>query len=262
MARNFDWLPNYALFMAVKNAHGGVCCTEWEEDIRLHKESAVEAYKSKYEDEILFYEFLQYLFAKQWNTLKKYANESGIKIVGDVPIYVAFDSADIWANPELFQLDEKNVPLAVAGVPPDAFSATGQLWGNPLYSWYYHKETGYAWWIKRMKHCYKLYDVVRVDHFRGFEAYYCVPAGDKTAERGVWEKGPGMDLFKAIEAALGKKEIIAEDLGFLTPEVLEMLKESGYPVMKVLHFAFYVLQFIPKFLFKFMEPVSLNERMA
>ena len=239
IARNFEWVTNYALFMAVKNAHGGACWTNWEEDILLRKESALEAYKEKYEEEILFYEYLQYLFSKQWNALKKYANQNGIKIVGDVPIYVAFDSADIWANPELFQLDKKNVPLAVAGVPPDAFSETGQLWGNPLYRWEYHKETGYEWWIKRMKHCFKMYDVVRVDHFRGFEAYYSVPAGDKTAERGVWKKGPGMELFKAIEAALGKKEIIAEDLGFLTPEVLEMLEESGYPGMKVLQFAFY-----------------------
>ena len=239
ITRNLDWVPNYALYMAVKNANGGACWTEWPEDIRLRKESAIEKYKETYKDEILFYEFLQYLFAKQWNALKKYANENGIKIVGDVPIYVSFDSADLWANPELFQLDEKNVPLAVAGVPPDAFSKTGQLWGNPLYRWEYHKKTGYAWWIKRMKHCYKLYDVVRVDHFRGFEAYYSVPAQDKTAERGVWKKGPGLDLFKAIEAELGKKEIIAEDLGFLTPEVLKMLEESGYPGMKVLQFAFY-----------------------
>ncbi len=239
LTRNLDWVPNYALYMAVKNANGGACWTEWPEDIRLRKETAIDEYKEKYKDEILFYEFLQYLFAKQWNALKKYANENGIKIVGDVPIYVSFDSADLWANPELFQLDEKNVPLAVAGVPPDAFSKTGQLWGNPLYRWDYHKKTGYAWWIKRMKHCYKLYDVVRVDHFRGFEAYYSVPAQDKTAERGVWKKGPGLDLFKAIEAELGKKEIIAEDLGFLTPEVLKMLEESGYPGMKVLQFAFY-----------------------
>ena len=239
LTRNLDWVPNYALYMAVKNAQGGACWTEWPEDIRLRKESAIEEYKEKYKDEILFYEFLQYLFAKQWNALKRYANENGIKIVGDVPIYVSFDSADLWANPELFQLDEKNVPLAVAGVPPDAFSKTGQLWGNPLYRWDYHKKTGYVWWIKRMKHCYKLYDVVRVDHFRGFEAYYSVPAQDKTAERGVWKKGPGLDLFKAIEAELGKKEIIAEDLGFLTPEVLKMLEDSGYPGMKVLQFAFY-----------------------
>lgn len=239
LTRNLDWVSNYALYMTVKNANGGVCWTEWPEDIRLRKESAIEEYKAKYKDEILFYEYLQYLFAKQWNALKKYANTKGIKIVGDVPIYVSFDSADLWANPELFQLDEKNVPLAVAGVPPDAFSKTGQLWGNPLYRWDYHEKTGYAWWIKRMKHCYKLYDVVRVDHFRGFEAYYSVPAQDKTAERGVWKKGPGLDLFKAIEAELGKKEIIAEDLGFLTPEVLKMLEESGYPGMKVLQFAFY-----------------------
>ena len=239
LTRNLDWVSNYALYMTVKNVNGGVCWTEWPEDIRLRKESAIEEYKAKYKDEILFYEYLQYLFAKQWNALKKYANTKGIKIVGDVPIYVSFDSADLWANPELFQLDEKNVPLAVAGVPPDAFSKTGQLWGNPLYRWDYHEKTGYAWWIKRMKHCYKLYDVVRVDHFRGFEAYYSVPAQDKTAERGVWKKGPGLDLFKAIEAELGKKEIIAEDLGFLTPEVLKMLEESGYPGMKVLQFAFY-----------------------
>lgn len=237
--RNGEWVEEYALFMAAKNAHKGACWTQWEESLILREEETLELYRTEYASEIEFYEYVQFLFAKQWNALKAYANKNGIQIVGDVPIYVAFDSADIWANPKLFQLDEKNVPLAVAGVPPDAFSATGQLWGNPLYRWEYHKETGYAWWIKRMKHCFKMYDIVRMDHFRGFEAYYSVPAGDETAERGEWEKGPGMDLFSAIEKAIGKKEIIAEDLGFLTPEVRELLQESGFPGMKVLQFAFY-----------------------
>ncbi len=237
--RNGEWVEEYALFMAAKNAHKGACWTQWEESLILREEETLELYRTEYASEIEFYEYVQFLFAKQWNALKAYANKKGIKIVGDVPIYVAFDSADIWANPKLFQLDEKNVPLAVAGVPPDAFSATGQLWGNPLYRWEYHKKTGYAWWIKRMKHCFKMYDIVRMDHFRGFEAYYSVPAGDETAERGEWEKGPGMELFSAIEEAIGKKEIIAEDLGFLTPEVWELLQESGFPGMKVLQFAFY-----------------------
>ena len=239
IARNYDWVIDYALFMAVKNAHNGACWSEWEEDILLRKESALEKYREEYAEDILFYEFLQYLFDKQWSKLKAYANEAGIKIVGDVPIYVALDSTDIWANPELFQLDEKNMPLAVAGCPPDAFSETGQLWGNPLYRWEYHKDTDYAWWIKRMKHCFEWYDIVRIDHFRGFEAYYSIPAGAETAMKGTWEKGPGMDLFHAMEEALGEKEVIAEDLGLLTPEVEELLKDSGYPGMKVFQFAFY-----------------------
>ena len=239
IARNYDWIVDYALFMAVKNAHGGACFSEWEEDILLRKEAAMEKYRKEYQEDILFYEFLQYHFEKQWSTLKAYANEAGIKIIGDVPIYVAFDSAELWACPELFQLDEKNMPLAVAGCPPDAFSATGQLWGNPLYRWDYHRSTGYAWWIKRMKHCFNLYDIVRVDHFRGFEAYYSIPASTKNATKGKWIKGPGMELFQAIEEALGKKEIIAEDLGLLTPDVVKLLKDSGYPGMKVFQFAFY-----------------------
>lgn len=237
--KNGDWVEEYALFMAAKNAHHGACWTQWEESLILREEETLEMYRTEYAAEIEFYEYVQFLFAKQWKALKAYANENGIQIIGDVPIYVALDSADIWANPQLFQLDEKNVPLAIAGVPPDAFSETGQLWGNPLYRWEYHKETGYKWWIKRMKHCFDMYDIVRMDHFRGFEAYYSVPAEDKTAERGVWEKGPGKALFEAIEEALGKKEIIAEDLGFLTPEVWKLLQETGYPGMKVLQFAFY-----------------------
>lgn len=239
IARNGAWVRDYALFMAVKNAHNGACFTEWEEDILLRREEALEKYRRAYMDEILFYEYIQYVFDKQWSSLKKYANEAGIQIVGDVPIYVAFDSTDIWANPELFRLDDKNMPTAVAGCPPDAFSETGQLWGNPLYRWDYHKSTGYDWWIRRMKHCYDLYDIVRVDHFRGFEAYYSIPAGAQTAIHGTWEKGPGLELFEAIKNALGDKEIIAEDLGLLTPEVEQLLEESGYPGMKVLQFAFY-----------------------
>ena len=155
----------------------------------------------------------------QWKALKEYANDNGIKIIGDIPIYVAFDSADTWANPELFQFDENGYPTAVAGCPPDGFSATGQLWGNPLYDWDHHKETGYKWWISRIKHCYELYDVVRVDHFRAFDAYYAIPYGDKTAEFGRWRKGPGFSLFKAIREELGDVDMIAEDLGFLTDSV-------------------------------------------
>ena len=187
-----------------------------------------------------FYEFQQFQFNEQWSRLKTYANENGIRIIGDIPIYVAFDGADSWAHPELFQFDEECLPKAVAGCPPDAFSATGQLWGNPLYDWGYHKKDNYSWWIKRMEYSMKLYDVVRVDHFRGFEAYYSIPYGDPTAEFGHWEKGPGLDLFDRLKTSLKKEKlpIIAEDLGFLTPQVHEMLKESGFPGMKVLEFAF------------------------
>ena len=184
----------------------------------------MDKYRRKYAREIAFYQFQQYLFQVQWEKLKTYANDNGIKIIGDIPIYVAFDSADTWANPVLFQFDEDNQPKAVAGCPPDAFSATGQLWGNPLYDWEYHKKTGYAWWTRRMANCMKLYDVVRIDHFRGFDEYYSIPAKDKTAEFGHWEKGPDYALFKAMKKRFGKLPIIAEDLGFLTPSVLELVK--------------------------------------
>ncbi len=233
-----NWLLDYSLFMAVKDKFGGASWSEWEEDIRLRKPDAIEHYCSELEEDICFYEFLQYYFYKQWEQLKSYANQKGIQIIGDIPIYVAFDSADVWAAPQLFQLNEKNVPNAVAGCPPDGFSADGQLWGNPLYNWTYHKESGYAWWIARLSHCFKLYDVVRIDHFRGFDEYYSIPYGDKTAANGHWEKGPGMDLFQAVEKALGKKEVIAEDLGFMTNSVRKLVKESGFPNMKVLEFAF------------------------
>ena len=235
---NAHWLADYALYMAVKNSFEGKSWIYWDEAIKLRRPETVAQYQEKYADEILFYEFQQFLFAKQWRALKAYANAKGIEIVGDIPIYVALDSADTWANPQLFQLDETCTPTAVAGCPPDAFSATGQLWGNPLYRWDYHKETGYKWWIQRIAYCYQLYDVVRIDHFRGFDEYYSIPYGDETAEYGHWEPGPGYEIFKALKAELGKIQVIAEDLGFLTPSVIKLVKKTGYPGMKVLQFAF------------------------
>ena len=233
-----DWLLNYSLFMVLKNSHGGRAWNTWEDELRLRKPEAIKKAINKYADEVEFYNFLQYMFNKQWTELKAYANSKGIEIIGDIPIYVAFDSSDTWANPELFQLDKDNVPTDVAGCPPDAFSATGQLWGNPLYNWAYHKKTGYKWWIKRLAHCYKLYDVVRIDHFRGFDEYYAIPYGNPTAEKGEWRKGPGIELFDEMRKQLGEKAVIAEDLGFLTPSVIKLVKKTGYPGMKILQFAF------------------------
>ncbi len=235
---NKEWLCDYALYMAIKDEKDGKSYILWEDAIRTRQEKALQKYEEKLKERVLFYEFMQFLFWTQWSALKSYANEKGILIIGDIPIYVAFDSADTWANPELFQLDDKGNPLAVAGCPPDAFCATGQLWGNPLYRWDYHKETGYDWWMKRIAYSFKLYDVVRIDHFRGFDEYYAIPYGDPTAEFGHWEKGPGYDLFKVMKEKLGKKAVIAEDLGFLTPSVLKLVKKTGYPGMKVLQFAF------------------------
>ena len=228
----------YCVYMAVKNQFQGKSWAQWEEDIRLRKPETVKAWEEELADEILFYEFQQLKFQEQWKKLKDYANSRGVRIIGDIPIYVAFDSADSWFHPELFQFNEDREPDFVAGCPPDGFSPTGQLWGNPLYRWDYHKKTGYAWWIRRMAYCFRLYDVVRVDHFRGFDEYYSIPAEDDTAAGGHWEKGPGLELFDAIEKKLGKLEIIAEDLGFLTPSVFEMVRKSGFPGMKVLEFAF------------------------
>ena len=236
--QNESWLPDYALYMAVKSHFKYVCWVEWDEDIRLRKPAALKKYREELAEEIGFYQFQQYLFTTQWRALKAYANEKGIRIVGDIPIYVAFDSADTWANPELFQLDQDNMPIGVAGCPPDSFSVTGQLWGNPLYRWEYHKETGYTWWISRIAYCYRLYDVVRIDHFRGFESYWFVPYGDETAQYGHWVKGPGYDLFRALKEALGDMDVIAEDLGFLTKEVIALVKKTGYPGMKILQFGF------------------------
>ena len=232
------WLDEYALFMALKDYSDGVSWDKWEKSLRLRNDVTLNEYRSKLSDEINFYKFLQYMFFAQWNKLKKYANENGIRIIGDIPIYVATDSADVWAEPELFQLDKEGKPKAVAGCPPDGFAVDGQLWGHPLYDWDYHKSTGFKWWISRLSHCFKLYDVVRIDHFRGFDEYYSIPFGDENAKNGHWEKGPGIELFIAVEKALGKKEVIAEDLGFMTDSVRQLVKDSGFPNMKVLEFAF------------------------
>ena len=238
VAENNWWLSDYALFMAVKDQFGGVEWTKWAEDIRLRWENAMDYYRRELYFDIEFQQYMQFKFYEQWMKLKKYANEKGIQIIGDIPIYVAMDSADTWAHPELFQLDEENVPTAVAGCPPDGFSATGQLWGNPLYRWDYHRNTGYQWWISRLSYVFRLYDVVRIDHFRGFDEYFSIPYGAENAIGGHWEKGPGIDLFRKVEQALGWKQVIAEDLGYVTDSVREMVRESGFPGMKVLEFAF------------------------
>lgn len=238
LKKNAYWLKDYALFMAIKDSLNGKSFLEWEDDIKLREPGAIRKYEKELESEISFYEFQQYQFSRQWKALKAYANESGIQIVGDIPIYVAMDSADTWSHPQLFQLDAKRIPKAVAGCPPDAFSATGQLWGNPLYDWEYHRKTEYQWWIQRIAYCYELYDIVRIDHFRGFDEYYSIPYQDRTAQFGHWEKGPGYDIFEAFKDALGEIPVIAEDLGFLTQSVLDLVKKCGYPGMKVLQFAF------------------------
>ena len=235
---NQFWLDDYALYMAIKDELGGCSWTFWEEDIKLRKPESLAVYREKLQKEMDCYRFQQYYFLKQWLQLKEYANENGIEIIGDIPIYVSLDSADAWANPELFQLDENCNPKAVAGCPPDAFSADGQLWGNPLYDWGYHKNTGFDWWCRRMEHCFKMYDVVRIDHFRGFDEYFSIPAKATTAKEGHWEQGPGMELFHAIRNRIGDKQIIAEDLGTLTPTVKKLLADSGFPGMKILAFAF------------------------
>lgn len=238
VSENAYWLEDYSLFMALKDAYKGKSWSEWEEPHRNRHPQMMQKCREELAQEIRFYQFQQYLFRKQWDSLHQYAAENGVEIIGDIPIYVAFDSADTWANPRLFQFDEDLQPVAVAGCPPDAFSATGQLWGNPLYDWAYHEKTGYEWWIRRVAHCLHLYDVLRVDHFRGFDAYYSIPAGDPTAEYGHWEKGPGFDLFQALHKSLGDMNIIAEDLGYLTDSVLKLVKDTGFPGMKVLQFAF------------------------
>ena len=233
-----DWLEDYCLFMAIKNDQKGICWIDWPEELKDRHSKAVKEAGKELAEEIEFYSFQQYCFTTQWRKLKAYANAKGISIIGDVPIYVALDSSDAWANPEMLQFDEEYNPKAVAGCPPDAFSATGQLWGNPLYDWKKLKKDDYGWWVQRMAHCLELYDVVRIDHFRGFDEYYAIPYGEQTAENGEWEKGPGLDLFHTLDKKIGKLCVIAEDLGFLTKSVLKMLKESGYPGMKVLQFAF------------------------
>ncbi len=236
--RETDWLEDYCLYSAVKAQYGGRSWLEWDEEIRLRRPEALQRYREELSDQCRFYAFVQYFFYKQWHALRDYANERGIRIIGDIPIYVALDSADTWSCPELFELDEEGRPSVVAGCPPDAFSAEGQLWGNPIYRWDRHRETGYAWWIARMKQCFELYDMVRIDHFRGFDEYYAIPGDAKHARGGEWRPGPGIELFRVLRERLGEKAIIAEDLGYLTPSVHALLRETGYPGMKVLQFAF------------------------
>ena len=236
---NDAWLPDYALFMALKRHFGMSAWTEWpDEDIRLRRPEAVARYREELADDIRLFTYIQYLFFRQWEALRAYAHEKGIGIIGDLPIYVAMDSADVWADPRAFQLDERNVPAEVAGVPPDYFTADGQLWGNPLYDWDAMKADGYTWWIRRIAGASRLYDILRIDHFRGLESYWAVPYGETTAKVGRWVKGPGMDLMNVLTEKFPNIQFIAEDLGYLTPEVRQLLEDSGLPGMKVLQFAF------------------------
>lgn len=233
-----DWLADYSLFMALKFDHNGDPWNKWEKSLAMREKEALKEAKKKYAEDIAFFSVIQYWFYTQWSALKTYCNKNGISIIGDIPIYVAFDSVEVWSQPELFCLDGEHMPIDVAGCPPDIFSPTGQLWGNPLYDWAYHKKSRYTWWIKRLKKASTLYDTVRIDHFRGFESFYTIPYGNPTAEIGEWRLGPGYSLFEAAKKKLGDISIIAEDLGFITPEVHELLEKCGYPGMKVLQFAF------------------------
>ena len=236
-SENSSWLPDFSLYMALKDQQGKPWY-EWPEKLKLRNADAIWQARQELRDSIRFYSFLQYLFFTQWQKLKDYATENGIKIIGDVPIYVPYDSVELWVNPDLFQLDDGMQPVEVAGCPPDAFSEDGQLWGNPLYRWEVHKKDGYNWWVRRLSAAGKLFDIVRLDHFRGFEAYWSVPAADETAKNGKWVKGPGMDFIKTLQKKLPKLELIAEDLGFLTQEVLQLRDDASLPGMKVLGFAF------------------------
>ncbi|MBQ3252326.1 MAG: 4-alpha-glucanotransferase [Oscillospiraceae bacterium] len=237
-SENSMWLSDFALFMALKEQFGGKPWFQWEEPLKRRDGDAIWNARQLLKDRIRFYSFVQYLFFRQWEALRAYAGQKGVRIIGDVPIYVPLDSCDVWANPELFQLDAQLAPTAVAGCPPDAFSEDGQLWGNPLYRWDVMAKDGYDWWIRRLAAAGRLYDVVRMDHFRGFEAYWAVPFGDNTAKNGKWIKGPDMDFICTVRHKLPALELIAEDLGFLTQEVLDLRDESGLPGMKVLEFAF------------------------
>ncbi len=233
-----NWLDDYALFMAIKEAKGGGSWAGWSRELRNRADAALAEASQKYSDAIKRFKFYQFVFFRQWNALRAYAKEKNIRIIGDIPIFVSFDSSDVWSNPELFYLDEQKVPTVVAGVPPDYFSPTGQLWGNPLYKWRVHKETGYAWWIERFQASFELVDIVRLDHFRGFAGYWEIPANSLTAETGRWVPGPSADFFAAMEEGLGDLAIIAEDLGEITPDVFELRDQFNLPGMKILQFAF------------------------
>ena len=228
----------YALFMAIKEKFGGVSFDRWPDEYKFAKKRSLRKFKDENQKEYLFWLFLQYEFFKQWNTLKRYANEKGVSIIGDIPLYVAYDSADVWLNPKLFKLNTDRSLKKVAGVPPDYFSATGQLWGNPVYHWAVHKKDNYKWWVERFRQAFELYDVVRVDHFRGLDRYYEIDAAETTAVKGKWKHGPKYELFRTEESILGKLNIIAEDLGSLDKGVYRLMDETGYPGMKVMEFAF------------------------
>ena len=238
ISENSWWLDDYALFMSAREFFGNLSWDQWPMDIRMHYGYALDYYREKLYFDIEFQKYMQFKFYEQWSQLKKYANDRGIQIVGDMPIYVSADGSDIWAQPEMFQLDKNNKPTQIAGCPPDPFSADGQLWGNPLYRWDYHAATGYQWWVTRMWYSFKLFDVVRIDHFRAFDEYFAIPAGSGSAKNGRWEKGPGMGLFHTLRNRLGDQAVIAEDLGLLTDGVRRLVKDSGFPNMKVLQFAF------------------------
>ncbi len=236
--KHSSWLPDFALFMALKGKFQGAPWYQWEDALKFRQPDALWAARQELKEEIRFYCFQQYLFYTQWNALRSYAHSKDVRIIGDVPIYVPYDSADVWSSPEYFQLDEKLSLTAVAGCPPDAFSEDGQLWGNPLYRWDRMEEDGFSWWLRRLAAAGELYDTVRIDHFRGLEAYWSVPYGDATARGGKWIKGPGMKFIEAIKKGLPTLDMIAEDLGFLTQEVFDLRDASGFPGMKILGFAF------------------------
>ena len=237
-SRNQDWLEDYGLYMAVKMHFDAHEWLKWPQDIRTGESVAVDHYRNVLQDDIDFWKFCQFQFYRQWGKLKSYANDHGIQIIGDIPIYVSLDSADVWRHPDLFQLDENRRPIAVSGVPPDYFSPTGQLWSNPLYNWNEMENDGFTWWKNRMAFSAKVYDVVRIDHFIGIARYYAIPYGDLTAEKGEWRQGPGEALVCAIHSVMGNSRIIVEDLGCVVPEVERLRDAAGYPGMKVLEFAF------------------------
>lgn len=246
LSKNYDsfikdnsfWLDDYALYMTLKFKNNGKPWNEWDSKYALRRKNSLKSVQTKYADDINFFKFVQYKFYEQWFELKKYANDKGIEIIGDIPIYVAYDSSDVWSKPELFCLNKDGSPIDVAGCPPDVFSPKGQLWGNPIYDWKVHKKDNYSWWVSRIKYASSIYDIVRIDHFRGFESYYTIPFGSKDATVGEWRKGPDYELFEVLENQLGKLNIIAEDLGFITPEVQQLLDKTGFAGMKVTQFAF------------------------
>lgn len=233
-----SWLTDYSLFISLKEAYTGKPLQKWDEDIKLRNKNAIEKYKVCLSEKMNFHKFLQFEFYEQWQSLKDYANSKGVRIIGDLPIYVALDSADVWTNSKLFDLDDMLVPRNVAGCPPDSFSKDGQLWGNPLYNWKENKKTDYKWWKKRFEKSLELFDGLRIDHFRGFDEYYSIPYGSKNAKEGEWRKGPGIELFDKLRTILDNRLIIAEDLGFITSSVKKLLRECGFLSMKVLQFAF------------------------